>query len=89
MEPQCSARNCAYSRRGNGEPGRPSLSRQEVETIEVIRVSVLGHRVLRRPSGGAFAGVKCLEEADMISNVKDKWELSNEWREEELCSRQR
>lgn len=35
-----------------------------------------------------IAGVKCLEEAAMISSVKDKWELSNEWREEELCSRQ-
>lgn len=47
-----------------------------------------GHRILRRPSEGALAGVKCLEETAMISNVKDKWELSNEWREEELWSRQ-
>ena len=47
-----------------------------------------GHRVLRRPSRGALAVVKCLEEAAMISSVKDKWELSNEWREGELCSRQ-
>lgn len=48
-----------------------------------------GHRVLRKLTGGALAGVKCLEEAAMISTVKDKWELSIEWREEELCSRQR
>lgn len=48
-----------------------------------------GHRVLRKLTGGALAGVKCLEEAAMISNRKDKWELSIEWREEELCSRQR
>lgn len=48
-----------------------------------------GHRVLRKPTGRALVGVKCLEEAAMISNVKDKWELSNEWRKEELCSRQR
>ena len=47
-----------------------------------------GHRVLRKPTGGALAGVKCLEEAAMISNVKGKWESSNEWREEDLCSRQ-
>ena len=43
-----------------------------------------GHRVLRKLTGGALAGVKCLEEAAMISTVKDKWELSIEWTPSQL-----